>query len=57
MRFSLKNIFLAIPLLFVLSCSVKMPEDIMPPEKMEEVLYDYHMIQAMSATLSSSDYK
>lgn len=57
MRFSLKKIILAIPLFLVLSCSVKMPEDIMPPEKMEEVLYDYHMIQAMSATLSSSDYK
>ena len=57
MRISLKNIFLAIQLLLVLSCSVKMPEHIMPPEKMEEVLYDYHMIQAMSATLSSSDYK
>ena len=46
-------------LLFVLvaSCKVEAPEDVLPPEKMEAVLYDYHLAQSMMTTLASADYK
>lgn len=39
------------------SCEVKMPEHIIPPEKMEAFLYDYHLVQSMSGEYSASDYK
>ncbi len=56
MRFPF-NISLLLLLLFAVSCEVKMPEDIIQPEKMEAVLYDYHLVQAMSSEYSSSSYK
>ena len=44
-------------LLLLVACKVEMPKDILPPEKMEAVLYDYHLAQSMSSTLASADYK
>lgn len=44
-------------LLLLVSCKVEMPKGILPPEKMEAVLYDYHLAQSMSSTLASADYK
>ncbi len=46
-------------MLLVLSpvaCKVEMPDDIIKPDKMEALLYDYHLAQAMS-TDAGSDYK
>lgn len=43
--------------LLMVSCKVEMPKDVLSPEKMEAVLYDYHLVQSMSATLASVDYK
>lgn len=47
----------ALLLLFVVSCRVEMPKDVPSPDKMEAVLYDYHLAQTMATTLSTSDYK
>ena len=41
----------------LVSCEVKMPGHVMPPEKMEAFLYDYHMVQTMSGEYTSYDYK
>ena len=51
------NIFLFVLLFFTASCEVKMPENIIPPDKMEAVLYDYHLVQAMSSEYSSATYR
>lgn len=48
--------FFLLPVLFA-GCQVRMPEDIIQPDDMEELLYDYHLAQAMSADISGSDYK
>lgn len=55
MRATLARILLLSSLLFV-ACEVKHPEDILPPERMEALLYDYHLIQAMSGD-ADVDYK
>ena len=39
------------------SCEVEMPEDIIPQDKMESLLYDYHLAQSMSSEYTSADYK
>ena len=39
------------------SCEVKMPEDVIPPARMEALLYDYHLVQSMSSEYASVDYK
>lgn len=41
----------------LVSCEVKMPEDVIPQGKMEALLYDYHLAQSMSSEYTSSDYK
>lgn len=56
MRF-LGHIISVLFLFALLSCEVKMPDNIMPPEKMEAFLYDYHLIQSMSGQYSSDTYK
>ncbi len=48
-------LLLALPLL--LSCEVKMPEEVLKPEKMEALLYDYHSVQAMSGEYAPGSYK
>ena len=45
-------------LLFLLaSCKVEMPEGVIPPERMEALLYDYHLTQSMASSFSSGEYK
>ncbi len=41
---------------FFSSCHNKIPEDILSPSKMEEILYDYHIAQAMGQLSDSADY-
>lgn len=49
---------LSLILLFsLLSCEVKVPENIIPPEKMEAFLYDYHLVQSMNGQYSSDEYR
>ena len=44
-------------LLAIVACEVKRPEYILPPERMEAFLYDYHLVQSMSGEYSSSSNK
>lgn len=37
------------------ACSVDIPSDVIQPEEMEQLLYDYHLMQAFSSELSSTD--
>lgn len=56
-RKAVKIVFLFV-LLFLVSCRVEMPKDVLPPEKMEAVLYDYHLVQSMIGLSSTTgDYK
>lgn len=41
----------------LLSCQTKTPEGVLSPEKMEAVLYDYHMAQSMAFSFASDTYK
>ena len=41
----------------LLSCEVKIPDYVIPPQRMEAFLYDYHLIQSMNGQYSSDDYK
>lgn len=43
--------------LLLSSCEVKIPEYVVAPEKMEEFLYDYHLVQSMNSEYSGSEYK
>ena len=54
---SLGHILSMISLFALLSCEVKMQEYVMPTEKMEAFLYDYHLIQSMTGQYSSNEYK
>ena len=42
---------------FLVSCQVKTPDGVLSPEKMEAVLYDYHMAQSMAVSFASVSYK
>lgn len=43
--------------LLVVSCEVERPDYVIAPDKMQEMLYDYHLVQAMSSEYASEDYK
>ena len=56
----MSRILKILPVLFLLviaACEVKRPEHILPPERMEAFLYDYHLVQSMSGEYSSSSNK
>lgn len=55
MRETLARILLLSAIVFA-SCEVKHPEGVIPPERMETLLYDYHLIQAMSGD-ADNEYK
>lgn len=57
MRCKVVKIISALLLLSLVSCRVEMPKDVPSPDKMEAVLYDYHLAQTMASTMASSDYK
>lgn len=44
-------------LLVFMACEVKRPENVLPPERMEAFLYDYHLVQSMSGEYSASTNK
>ncbi|MBO7110879.1 MAG: DUF4296 domain-containing protein [Bacteroidaceae bacterium] len=47
---------LAIALMLLLSgCRLNRPEDVLPPRKMEQFLYDYHLAQAIGQELPRED--
>lgn len=52
MRHSVLYIF---SLLMVLSCSPTVPDEYIQPGDMEDILYDYHVAQAMARTKGGSD--
>ena len=53
----LGNILSVLFLSTLLSCEVKVPDYVIPPQKMEAFLYDYHLIQSMNGQYSSDDYR
>lgn len=52
-----KKILFALLLLMLVGCEIKRPEDVIPPDKLEALLYDYHLAQVMGTDLSGSSYK
>ena len=44
-------------LLTLAGCKVEIPEGVILPDKMENILYDYHLAQAITANQSSSSYE
>lgn len=56
----INRIFRILPfvaLMAFVSCKVEMPKDVIPQGKMEEILYDYHMVQSMSSEYASDSFK
>ncbi len=53
----LTKIFSLLFFLFLISCEVGIPENVVPPKKMESFLYDYHLVQSMSSEFSAFEYK
>lgn len=42
---------------FLVSCEVERPADVIPPEKMEALLYDYHLAQSMESKFAGDEYE
>lgn len=57
MRLFIKKLLCAVALLCVVGCEVKIPEGVIVPEKMEPLLYDYHLAQVITAGQASSSYE
>ena len=38
-------------------CAVEIPEHVIKPDKMENVLYDYHLAQVLTSEMSSASYE
>lgn len=47
-------IFLA-SIALLTSCGKSMPDEVIPPAKMESVLYDYHLVLGISSTLNATE--
>lgn len=45
-----------LPMMFF-SCKVEVPDNVLQPEKMESLLYDYHLTTSMATMYASSAYK
>lgn len=53
-RFPVKTFFtICLLLVLFVSCQVKTPKEIIQPDKMETLLYDYHIVQAMGNDVSN----
>lgn len=52
-----KYSLLSMLMLLLVACEVKYPKNIIQPDKMEALLYDYHLVQVMSTDVSGSEYK
>lgn len=57
MRLFLKNVLCAAMLLFAVGCEVKIPDGVIVPDKMEPLLYDYHLAQVITAGQAVSSYE
>ncbi|MBR5893721.1 MAG: DUF4296 domain-containing protein [Bacteroidaceae bacterium] len=44
-------------LFLLVSCNVDIPKDIIQPAELEALLYDYHLVQAMSTDAEGGEYK
>ena len=44
-------------LLLAVSCTPSVPSQYIQPDEMEDILYDYHVAQAMSKTIGSGNYE
>ena len=44
-------------LFMLVSCNVEIPKDIIQPAELEALLYDYHLVQAMSVDAEGGEYK
>ncbi len=53
----LRYLSISLILFLVVSCEVRIPDNVIPPDKMEAILYDYHLVQAMSGEYGSDAYK
>lgn len=42
-------------IILTVSCTVKVPSHVIQPDKMEELLYDYHLMQAMAGDLKTNE--
>lgn len=56
MRNTVCKYILPLFLLFLVACEVKIPDNIIQPDKLEVLLYDYHLAQAMGVD-AGGDYK
>ena len=57
MRSGAVRIVLFLFSLILFSCKVEIPENVLPPEKMEAILYDYHLTASMTTMYASVTYK
>ena len=49
--------FLSFILLLLVACNVEIPKDIIQPAELETLLYDYHLVQAMSSDADGGEYQ
>lgn len=57
MKIPASKYLLSLLLLALVACEVKIPETVIAPDKMEALLYDYHLAQTMSVGFSGEEYK
>ena len=55
-RYFAKTLFLLSLLLFV-ACKVEMPEGVIKPDKMEDIIYDYHLVQVLTTDQMATSYE
>lgn len=55
-RFFVKSLFF-LSLLIAVSCKVEMPEGVIVPDKMEAIVYDYHLVQVVTADHMAASYE
>ena len=49
------GLILTIGLFIIVGCGDQMPDEVIPPAQMENILYDYHLSLGMSANLNYTD--
>lgn len=58
MKSSFVNTLFLLPLVLLLvGCKVEVPDGVMPPDKMENVIYDYHLAQAITMEYMPASYE
>ena len=54
---SFVRVLLLLLLPLFVACKVDIPEDVIKPDNMEGIIYDYHLVQVMTADLMSTSYE